>query len=343
MKNKIIIFIILTAIISGFSFFDFGYNRINFDNEGFSYDLNIGLKSDIDYYFLIKDTYSYKYLFLNSKQEKYTTNATSLFDKNVESNLDTRFAINYNLDLAFIGDKFRKNYDGGLNLTLKNEVLLKTFEEFEGINHSLTIDSYINRNTHSKFKENYETLKVSLTQGLAYDFNDYWNYTKLKTHLEYNKEFNGLYIRPESNFEIVLLESNPEKEYYLPRINLKNSTYNLAVNNYIKNNFEIGYAIDSEYYFPMKTRIGIFGETLFYSDKLQDLFTDKLNGFAGINLTHMIFEESIGSCFFFEAGVGKHFTRNSISEGFTPYFKIQFNWQFSIALIAGIMGPLIVK
>ncbi|MGM0641852.1 MAG: hypothetical protein ACQESN_10560 [Thermotogota bacterium] len=343
MKNKIIILIILTTIISGFSFFDFGYNRFNFDNEGFSYDLNVGISDKIDYYALFENTFTYRSLYLNSYEEMYTANATSLFEENIQSKIDRKLSLNYFFEIGLLGDKFRQNQYAGISFHLKNQGVFQKYTEFQGLNHELEVSSFFSKNFQDPFKSKYIKNQTSLKQGIGYDFTDTWTYTKINMDLDFNNEIKGFYVQPHINFETVLLESNPEKEYYLPKINLKNSQYNLAVSNYLKNDIAIGYAFDSEYYLPMKTRIGLFGETIYYSEEIKNLFKEGLDGFAGINLTHTITEQSIGSWFEFEAGIGKHFTKNSISDNITPYFRVEYNWQFSVAVILGLLGPIIVK
>src|SRR6056297_2804498 len=303
MKNKIIILIILTTIISGFSFFDFGYNRFDFDNEGFSYDMNIRISDKIDYYALFENTFTYRNLYINSYEEMYTVNATSLFKENIQSKLDGKLSLNYYFEIGLMGDKFRKNEYAGISFLLKNQGLYQNYNKFNGINHELEISSFFNKNFQDPFKSKNIKTQTTIKQGIGYDFTDTWTYTKINSSLEFNNEIKSFYVRPHINFETVILESDTEKEYYLPKISLNNSKYNLAVKNYLKNDIDLGYAFNSEYYLPMKTRIGIFGETVYYSEQIKDIFTENLNGFAGINLTHTITEQSINSWFEFETGI----------------------------------------
>lgn len=326
MKNKLIILLILIIAITGLSIEN---DTFNFNKKGFSYNINNELKNEMDLDLYSKDKILiYKILFLNFYQEEYTTNATSLFEENINTDFDRKISINYFLDFMFMGDLYKSSNYAELGVIIKNEALFKKYTQFQGLNHEIKINGLITNYVPNLFYENNKLLNVVLNEGISYDFKNIWTYTKLKTNLEYNKEFKGFYIRPENNFETVLFESNPEKKYYLPKISLKNTVYNLSVNNYMKNKLEIGYAIDSEFKLPMKTRIGIFGETLFYSDKLQDLFTENLNGFAGVNIIHIITDKEVPSIFEIELGAGKYFTKTKLSEKITPYFNIKFNLTF---------------
>lgn len=331
MKNKAIVLIFLIISLMGLSN---EYNSFIFDKKGFSINMDVPLKTELDTDFLYsKNILINKNLFLNYNSSKYTESATNLFTENMETEIDKKLSLNYYWGLMSFEEFMLSDHYLATGVIIKNEGLFKKITEFQGMNHEIELDFAIPKYYENVFKDNYNEFLLSLHQGFGYDFKEMWTYTKLKSHLVMNKEFYGIYFRPENNFETVLFESNTEKEYYLPKINLKNSEYNLAVKNYINNQLEIGYAIESELVLPMKTRIGIFGETMFYSEKIKDIFTENLNGFAGVNITHTITEKERPSLFEIEIGAGKHFTKTSLSEKITPYFSLKFNLVFIGSII----------
>jgi hypothetical protein len=331
MKNKLIILIVIIISLIGLSN---EYNSFIFDKKGFSINMDIPLKTELDIDFLYsKDILINKNLFLNYNSSKYTESATNLFTENMETELNRKISLNYYWGLMSFEEFMLSDHYLATGVIIKNEGLFKKITEFQGMNHEIEIDFAIPKYYENIFKDNYNELLVSVHQGFGYDFKEMWTYTKVKSHLELNKEFYGIYFRPKNNFETVLFESNSEKEYYLPKISLKNSEYNLSVNNYLNNQLEVGYAIESELVLPMKTRIGVFGETMFYSEKIKDIFTENLNGFAGINLTHTITEKERPSLFEIEIGAGKYFTKTTLSEQIVPYFSLKFNLVFIGSII----------
>lgn len=331
MKNKLIVLIVLIISLIGLSY---EYNNFIFDKKGITFNLDIPIKYEMDMdYFGSKELLINKNLFLNFYNSKYTSSATTLFEENLEVDPYRKLSLNYYWGLMNLKEFWLDDHYMAFGVLIKNEGLFKKITEFQGMNHEIEIDFAIPKYYENIFKDNYNEFMLSVHQGFGYDFKEMWTYTKVRSHLELNKEFYGIYFRPKNNFETVLFESNTEKEYYLPKISLRNSEYNLAVNNYLNNQLEIGYAIESELVLPMKTRIGAFGETMFYSEKIKDIFTENLNGFAGVNITHTITEKDRPSLFKIEIGAGKYFTKTKLSEQIVPYFSLKFNTVFIGSII----------
>jgi len=194
MKNKLIILLILIIAITGLSIEN---DTFNFNKKGFSYNINNELKNEMDLDLYSKDKILiYKILFLNLYQEEYTTNATSLFEENINTDFDRKISINYFLDFMFMGDLYKSSNYAELGVIIKNEALFKKYTQFQGLNHEIEINGLITNYVPNLFYENNKLLNVVLNEGIGYDFKNIWTYTKLKTNLEYNKEFKGFYIRP---------------------------------------------------------------------------------------------------------------------------------------------------